>query len=164
MHRFSRKWFRGWAAMALFAMLAVLTSPALAFACCCHVPNVAAVPIADAPSHPGCQGHEGVSLAPAVIEATTNPGSYPVASAMVGRAHLQNVCECAHSDGNVMALSEAPNTSAFSPLVVGTASKPSSLDRSLPSSVRFAFASNAARPRSPSAAHRTGRAPPAFSL
>lgn len=176
MQRFSRQWLRGGAGMALLAMLAVLTSPALALACCCGQESTAiqalqpqALPVATA-SHPGCHGHAEADKAGAPDVATSRVSassrlqtSSIAASAPSEGPCFQSLCECGHASVNALRFVEAQNTSSFSPLVVGVAVGAFSPAAVVPSLTRCAFASNAAKPRSPDTHSRSGRAPPAFS-
>lgn len=169
--------------MALFAMLAVLTSPALAFACCCgqemtpvqasvQTPQIPVSPVqASGASHPGCQGHAEAHNAPARSEGASRvSASNLFHAAPVGVSApsegpcFQSLCECAHGGDPVLAFTPAQNTSSFSPLVLGVVVPAFSSATSLPSSVRFAFASDVARPRGPDLEARSGRAPPTFSF
>lgn len=158
--------------MAFFAMLAILASPALAFACCCAQES-APMPVHVAPasqktnaSHPGCHGHSGPQ------DGTTSSASTPRPShsnAVAGVTSSQSssfkgVCGCPHPADNALTFVETQNSSSFSPLVLGLAVQAFSPSLNLPSSVRFAFASNAAKPRSPGTSRKLGRGPPAFSL
>lgn len=167
MHRFSHGWLRGWASMALFAMLAVLASPALAFACCCNQPvaEVPAIPTlsVQAPqSHPDCHGHDAApSVGANRVSSSASAGL--TMSAPASTPCFKSSCECAHATNSALAFVETQNGSSFVPLVMGAASPAFSLVSVLPSPVRFAFASNAARPRGPDLAPKSGRAPPAFS-
>ncbi|WP_157947730.1 hypothetical protein [Abditibacterium utsteinense] len=167
MQRFSRKWLRGWAGMALFAMLAVLTSPALAFACCCSQEIASAQApqnsraIIQAPElHPDCHDHASASR---VSSSASSPTAVGVTSAASGPC-FKSLCECAPTTDNVVAFVESQNSSSFLPLVLGVTTPAFSPTVAPPSSVRFAFAFNAAKPRGPDTASRSGRAPPAFSL
>lgn len=170
MQRFTRKWLRGWASMALFAMLAVLASPALAFACCCNQPvaEVPAIPTlsVQAPqSHPDCHGHDAApSVGASRVSSSASPSAGLTMSAPASTPCFKSSCECVHAANSALAFVETQNGSSFAPLVMGTASPAFSLVSVLPSPVRFAFASNAARPRGPDSASKSGRAPPAFSL
>ena len=141
--------------MALFAMLAVLTSPVLAFACCCQTQAAAS----DVLIHEGCEGHEGALAA----HRPSSPSSHAQTTPQDGPC-LQNVCSCVHSDISALVINEGTNASVFSPLVLGVPIQVAQIDFQIPSAVKFAFASNAARPRGPSASHQTGRAPPVVSL
>ena len=166
MQKFSHKRLRSWAGLALFAMLAVLTSPALAFACCCGQETTAVqpphtpAPTAQTPvaSHPDCHGH---------AEPKNPQPQAAIHAKLVATSQgpcLESVCECPHAPESVLTFVETQNTSSFAPLVLGDAVQFSSPPVGLPSSIRFAFASNAARPRGPDSRSRSGRAPPAFSL
>lgn len=145
-------------------MLAVLTSPALAFAYCCgqetvpiqppHIP----VPTAQAPvaSHSGCHGHAAEDGSqPQDAVANRAPASDSSHAALVAMSAswqgpcFKSQCECPHAPQSVLAFVETQNASSFAPLVLGDAVHFSSLPVVLPSSIRFAFASNAARPRDP---------------
>ncbi len=170
--------------MAFFAMIAVLASPALAFACCCGQEN-APVPVtqtlappvpATSASHPSCHGHAEASVEASIeagvvraqnvdvsrVSAATSPPRAPG----VAPSHLcfKSLCECSHSSNNALTFVAEQNGSSFSPLVLGVASPLFFNSASLPSLVSFAFASEVARPRGPDLASRAGRAPPAFSL
>lgn len=167
MQRFSRKWLRGWAGMALFAMLAVLASPALAFACCCgqeiataQAPQNSPSIVQASESHPDCQGHADASR----MSSSASSRIARVATSASSGPCFQSLCECAHAAGTAVTFVEVQNSSSFSPLVLGVALPVFSLTATLSSSVRFAFASNATKPRGPDIASRSGRAPPAFSL
>lgn len=167
MQRFSRRWLTGWAAMALFAMMAVLASPALAFACCCGQ-ETAPVPTPVA-SHPGCHGHAEADDAQDASKSRASVSSAldaaPVAaSAPLQGPHFHSLCRCEHAGQSVAAFIQAQNTSPFSPLVLSVAVRTFSPAVNSPSSFRFAFASNTSKPRGPDTASRSGRAPPALSL
>jgi hypothetical protein len=163
--------------MAFFAMLAVLASPALAFACCCAkeiapvtVTQTLASPVqATGNSHPGCDGHAAVGdvraqdRAASRVSTSTFPQTAPIA-APTQTPCFQSVCECAHTSNSTLAFVAEQNSSSFSPLVSGAAIQAFSLALNSAFPLRFAFASNAARPRGPDLASRAGRAPPAFSL
>ncbi len=170
MQRFSGKRLQGWAAMALFAMLAVLVSPSLAFACCCGQETAAPAPQVAPASHPGCHGHAEAdtpktqSVGESSVSASNSLNAAPVVTSASQGPCFKSLCECEHARGSVLAFVEAQNTSSFSPLVLGVAVQAFSPAVTLPSSVRFAFASSVARPRGPDIASRSGRAPPAFSL
>ncbi len=175
MRSFSSQWLRGWTGMALFAMLAVLTSPALAFACCCGQETapvrVSQTPVSQTPvsstqtakaSHPGCHGHDE----PADSEAKRISVAHAaVAVAAASKAPcFKSLCECPHAaDANLTFVAEQ-NASSFALQVLGATVEAFSPALDLPASRRFAFASNAAKPRSPATKRRSGRAPPAFSL
>lgn len=181
MHRFSRRNWQGcWAGMALLALLIVFTSPALAFACCCHQSGATVsspahsstlsalkISTASAPAHPGCPGHDSSAQEnqnQRQSPAQSNPVSISSNTPPFESPSFQKVCACAHNEVAPAAFIEKHNHSAFSSLVLGGAVKAYSLNSGLPPSVRLAFASSAARPRSPSLAHQSGRAPPAFGL
>ena len=167
--------------MALFAMLSVLSSPALAFACCCSqgiTPSPALqtvqTPVAPSPapvSHPGCHGHAQADSAQAQGASASETSVFAPPSASFSEVvapysgpEIRSLCGCEHAGEITLAFVEAQNSSSFSPLVMGAAVRPVSFVLSLPSSVRFAFASGAARPRGPDLSSRSGRAPPVFSL
>lgn len=169
MQRYSRRWFRGWAGVALFAMLAVLTSPALAFACCCsqetvalQAPRTVAPPVQKTPSHPGCSGHAETGKAEAQANrASASNSSQAVSLTPSQLPHLQSLCECGHANDSAPAFASAPQNSSFSPLVMGIAVRPLSFAVESATSVRLACAPIAARPRGPDTRLRSGRAPPA---
>ena len=174
MQQFSRKWLQSWARMALFAMLAVLSSPAFAFACCCASDAPLSAPqtpvasrVAPVATHPGCHGHAGAAESrgsgkPSVSRAASSHRvAHAVSSATPGPS-FQSTCECSHAQSSVMSFVETQNVSSFSPLVLGVRASSFSHSPVAVSSHRFAFASNAARPRGPDLALGSGRAPPAF--
>lgn len=168
--------------MALFAMLAVLSSPALAFACCCGAENASVpappTPVASVPapvaSHPGCHGHAEADGAKTPVASadrvsasvSPSPSSPAALSAMLASSQpgFKNLCECGHAQESALSFVETPGASSFSPLVLGGAIRRYSPTLTSPSSLRFAFASNASRPRGPDLAPRSGRAPPVLSL
>ena len=182
MQHFSRKWLRGWTGMALFAMLAVLSSPALAFACCCAPqtaslpasPTPVPIPVASSPalpaSHPGCQGHgetggaKTQNVTDSRVSASTVSVATPIAPPASAQPCFKSLCECGHAQEGALSFVAEQNGTSFSPLVLGVAAQRFSPALTSPSSVRFAFASNVARPRGPDLASRSGRAPPALSL
>ncbi len=177
MQQFSRRWLQNWARMALFAMLAVLSCPAFAFACCCASDasvstsqTPVAVRVAPGATHPGCHGHAETTESrgsgkPSVNRASVSSHrvALAVSTVTVGPS-FQSTCECSHAQSSVMSFVETQNTSSFSPLVLGV--RASSFSHSVVAvcSLCFAFASNAARPRGPDLALGSGRAPPAFSF
>lgn len=158
--------------MALFAMLAILTSPALALACCCgeEVAPVQApytsVFSTQAPksSHPDCHGHAAQEESEVSdVSASGQDQAAPVAvSTSSQRPFFQSLCDCSHGAANSLTF-VAEQHSSFSPLILGVAVQAFSPSSHLPASVRLAFASNAAKPRSPASTRRLGRAPPALS-
>lgn len=164
--------------MALLAMLAVLTSPALALACCCgqksaaiQAPQPQVLPVpGEAAEHPGCHGHAEANKADAPDTASgrvssssrLQTSSMEVSAPSEGPC-FQTLCECGHASVNALRFVEAQNTSSFPPLVMGVAVGAFS-PAVVPSSTRFAFVSDTARPRSPDSRSRSGRAPPAFNL
>ncbi len=179
MNRFSRRWLQSWSRLALFAMLAILTSPALAFACCCADEAPATLLVATSAAHdhtssapqPSCHapaatithhseaiGAHQASRADAVVSA--------ISKSVVAPHHfsLKSLCECPQVADSTASFVETQNGSSFSPLIFSVAVSNFSPVFSAPSSHRFAFASHAARPRGPDLALRSGRAPPAFSL
>jgi hypothetical protein len=174
MQAFSRSWLRSWAGMALFAMLSILASPALAFACCCNqelpstpVAQTIVVPPAEPiASHPGCHGHDteqNTSESKVLVSVTPNASPSEVAIASSGQ-QFQSVCDCAHAGDIVLALVEVQNTSSFSTGVMSGPPQARALVAAPRDLVRFAFASRVGRPRGPDLASGSGRAPPVFSL
>lgn len=177
MQKFSRKWLRGWARMALFAMLAVLSSPALAFACCC-APEIALVPVPQTPvaatpapvaSHPGCHGHSGADVAKIQnasagrVSASTSQAA-PSVTAASSQPCFKSLCGCGHAQDSALSFVEKQSASSFSPLVLGVSAQRFSPTFTAPSSLCFAFGSNASRPRGPDLAPRSGRGPPVLSF
>lgn len=155
--------------MALFAMLAVFTSPALAYACCCQheVAATTSTPTPAIPSHPGCQGHhtgDTKHASPTTHNASNAHSVTVAASADSDVPCFKSVCQCDNQETTPPALVEKQGTSAFSPLVLALAVNAYSPTAPVSSALRFAFASRAARPRSPGLEHQSGRAPPAFSI
>lgn len=176
MQMVSRKWFQGWARMALFAMFAVLSSPALAFTCCC-APDVAPVPApqtlapsVQAPSvaHPGCDGHAAAGDASAQNAGSSrvSTSSLPQSASVAAPSQpcFESLCECAHASSSALAFVAEQSSSSFSPLVLGVAAQAFSPALAPLPAACFAFSSKVARPRGPDLASRAGRAPPAFSL
>lgn len=167
--RHSQKWLRSWAALALFAVLALFTSPAFAFTCCCHSMSVAAAQgeqrvsshsasIVTDSSIPSCCRERGEKGTPQI-----HASHKPCHGKASQTATLGGVCHCGQSDLPVFASVAPSDWSAFAAFVLRAPSQTVSFDLTSASSLPFAFASSAARPRSPSAAYCTGRAPPAFS-
>ncbi len=174
MQKFSRRGLRGGASRALFAMLAVLCSPALAFACCC-APQIVSVPASPAPvaslpaSHPGCHGHAETDevktpTASAVRASAPTSHATPRVAATSSQPCFKSLCECGHAQDSAVSFVETSSASSFTPLVLGVAARRFSPALISLSSVHFAFASNVARPRGPDVCSRSGRAPPALSL
>ena len=176
MQQFSRKWLQGWARMALFAMLAVLSSPAFAFACCCASDASALAPqtpvaarVAPVTTNPCCYDRAGAaqpsgSGKPSVsrVSASSIRGAHAVSTVMPGPS-FQRLCECNHARNGVLSFVETQNGSSFPPLISGVRASSFSLAIVAEASTCFAFASNAARPRGPDLVLGSGRAPPACS-
>lgn len=187
---------RSWASLALLAMIAVFSSPALAFACCCHPVSATrshathataahehGSPVTLLDSDGCCDGDDGataltsaLTTSSLTVEPTVHAAHTQVEHAYDEHAHtapqasprgiscLSASCHCAHSTPTAMVVADTQNSSAFSPLVLGTV--PAHFTPSVSSDERIAlfFASRALRPRAPDGASRSGRAPPAFSL
>ncbi len=174
--RAPKSWVAKWTLMAFFAIFALAASPSFAFGCCCHAAHAAAstttrvapikVQIAAASpvtlsSCDNCENesekereaanHSASALAPAasMVHSTAANAAHP---------HLQGRCDCTSSDTSQLALTET--ALSFAPLIASAPPQVFALTCAFSASIRLAFASNAARPRSRGATHETGRAPP----
>ena len=174
MQNFSRNRLESWARLALFAILAVFASPTLAFACCCaqepawfHSFVEAPAPATALTSHAGCAGHPtsaAASAQTANASYTSGERATAVAPARTSQPYFRGYCGCEHAKYSALAVVPPQHSQSFSALVLGMAVQPFADSLAARPSIRFAFATNAARPRSPDHAPRLGRAPPAFGL
>src|SRR5689334_7449991 len=120
---FGQKWLRIYANLALFAMLAVWTSPALAWHCCC------------APT----QGHHAASASRQVA------AGHSCCEDTAPKATVQNDCDCESSQVAVVALPNSVTPSLFAAL--DFASVPSQFALTFSEAVTTqAFFTRAARP------------------
>lgn len=139
----SERWRKSGVNLALFAMLALWISPALAWACCCHQAAVSLSP--QASPQPEAQGH---SCCP-----------QPAETAQLSAPHT---CDCESAQSNDLVRAEAPDSFSFAPVAVAVSPVDFGFAPHSNSSLEYKHTYQA-RPRGPDLWTRGGRAPPVFS-
>jgi hypothetical protein len=137
----SQKWRRHGASLALFAMLALWISPALAWVCCCHQEAAPVQKIAhriEAKAHSCCP--------------------QPIQSAQLSAPHD---CDCDSAQNTIATGAPALDAFFFVPVAVTVSTIRFRLDISQGDS-QVQYTPWEARPRGPDLFSRSGRAPPTF--
>ncbi|RYG59081.1 hypothetical protein EON80_26130 [bacterium] len=128
--------------LALFAMLALWISPALAWVCCCH-------------AEPALAQHN--------VSQTAKPKAHSCCPqpSKTAQVSAQHDCDCDSAQNVVVARAEAPDSFPFAPVVVSVSPIQFHLNVAR-LSTQIGYITWEARPRGPDPFTRGGRAPPAF--
>lgn len=163
---------KAWVMLALLSVLGLAASPSFAFGCCCapvehsfEHSSGAHHEVASAPVSPlSCHDHDAPAKPLECHDADGHGDGVAQVSAdsHASQTSLSERCSCSHDDTAPLSVVESSaSTFQFAPLAI--ALPIASFSHVAPDSrlVR-AFASSAARPRSPDYARLPGRSPPAI--